>query len=89
MYSIPNRYSGANEDNYRCLCPVNGLGFANPSIVALAAYKIYGHRIVVADANTDRSVMWGSNKEAVGIYLAQVDADMIINDVLEEIRAPL
>lgn len=55
----------------------------------LAAFKIYGHRIIVADKDTDRSIMWGSKKEAVDKYLAQVDADMIINNVLEEIRAPL
>ena len=79
----------SDYNSCRCLCPLNGLQFANPSIVALAAYKVYGHRIVVADKDTDRSVMWGSNKEAVDKYLAEVDADMIINNVLDEIRAPL
>ncbi|KAF8425116.1 hypothetical protein EV426DRAFT_596394 [Tirmania nivea] len=73
----------------KCLCPVNGLRFANPSIVALAAYKVYGHRIVVADKDMDRSVMWGSKKEAVDKYLAEVDAGMIISNVLDEVRAPL
>ena len=43
----------------------------------------------MADKDTDRSVMWGSKKEAVNKYLAEVDADMIINNVLDEIRAPL
>ena len=72
-----------------CLCLRDGLQFANPSIVALAAYRIYGHRIVVADKDTDRGVVWGSRKGVVDKYLAQVDADMIINNVLEEVRAPL
>ncbi|KAI5811092.1 hypothetical protein DFH27DRAFT_531396 [Peziza echinospora] len=77
------------EHLVKCLCPLNGLQFATPSLVALAVYKIYGHRIVVADKETDRSVMWGSKKDAVDKYLAQVDADMIIDNVLEEVRAPL
>jgi len=88
-FFIPRIAPQSDHNSCRCLCPLNGLQFANPSIVALAAYKVYGHRIVVADKDTDRSVMWGSKKEAVDKYLAEVDADMIINNVLDEVRAPL
>ncbi|KAF2773149.1 hypothetical protein EJ03DRAFT_250450, partial [Teratosphaeria nubilosa] len=47
------------------LAPLHGLDFVTPSLVALGARKVYPHRLVLATAETEKSLQWGSDPEAV------------------------
>jgi len=73
----------------RCLAPLHGIDYLTPSIVALAAKKVYRHRIIVASAENDRSLQYGSNPTVVSRLLMGVSPETIIDDVIGEVEAPL
>jgi hypothetical protein len=52
--------------------------------MALAARRIYRHRIHIAGPENDRSMQWGSDFEVVEAALKGVTADDIIEDVLNK-----
>ncbi|KAJ5587526.1 uncharacterized protein N7459_003291 [Penicillium hispanicum] len=64
------------------LAPLHGIDFLTPSIVALAARKVFRHRIVVATPSDDRSLQYGSDIGAVSHILADVTPDSILDGVL-------
>lgn len=53
-----------------------------PSIVALAARKVFRHRITVTAPGEDRSLQYGSNLHDVAQVLADVTPDSILDGVL-------
>ncbi|KAJ6037143.1 hypothetical protein N7540_001422 [Penicillium herquei] len=67
----------------RLLAPLHGIDYLTPSIVALAARKVFRHRIVVASTEDDRSLQYGSNREAISHILADVTPESILDGVLE------
>lgn len=69
-------------DCYRCLAPLHGLTYATPSLIALAARKIYLHRIHVVKPEKERSMQWGSDLEAIKTLLDGLGAEDVIEDVL-------
>lgn len=71
------------------MAPLHGLDYISPSLVALAARKIYPHRIAITAPENERSMQWGSNLEAVKIVLDGVTEEGVIEDVLESVEAPL
>lgn len=73
----------------RCLAPLHGVDYVPPSLVALATTKIYRHRISVARPQDDRSMMYGSDINAVETILSDATPESIIEDVLAEVEAPL
>lgn len=73
----------------RSLAPLHGINYLTPSIVALAAKKVYRHRITIASADEDRSLQYGSHRDAVSRLLKRVNSDAIIDEVIEEVEAPL
>jgi hypothetical protein len=75
----------------RILAPLHNLLFATPSLVALAARKIYPHRILIVEPEKERSMQWGSDIEAVRELLEGVGAEDVIEDVLGSagVEAPL
>lgn len=73
----------------RCLASLHGLDYVTPSIVALAAKKVYRHRITVVSPEQDRSLLYGSDEAAVSKLLKGVTPDIIIENVLGDIEAPL
>lgn len=73
----------------RALAPLHGLDYVPPSLVALAARKIYPHRLVLATAENEKSLMWGSDPEAVKELLDGLTIEDAIEDVLASIEAPL
>lgn len=73
----------------RCLAPLHGIDYLTPSIVALAAKKVYRHRIIVASAENDRSLQYGSNPIVVSRLLMGVSPETIIDDIIGEVEAPL
>jgi len=50
--------------------------------MALAARKIYTHRIIIVSPEKERSMQWGSDVEAVGELLDGIGAEDVIEEVL-------
>ncbi|KAK6440604.1 hypothetical protein LTR95_003160 [Oleoguttula sp. CCFEE 5521] len=71
------------------LAPLHGLDYVPPSLVALAARMVYGHRLVLATPQTERSLQWGSDPDAVSRMLEGVTVNDVIDRVLEDTDAPL
>ncbi|KAK6436873.1 hypothetical protein LTR95_006930 [Oleoguttula sp. CCFEE 5521] len=83
----------AATKHLRCIAhalgPLHGLDYVPPSLVALAARKVYGHRLVLATPQTERSLQWGSDPDGVSNLLEGVTVDDVIERVLEDTDAPL
>ncbi|KAI2608237.1 uncharacterized protein GGS25DRAFT_266309 [Hypoxylon fragiforme] len=73
----------------KCLAALHGLDYVTPSLVALAAKKIYPHRIRIVDPARERSMQWGSDLSAVEALLEGVAPEDVVEDVLAEVGAPL
>ncbi|KAL2135203.1 hypothetical protein VTI74DRAFT_9409 [Chaetomium olivicolor] len=74
----------------RSLAPLHGLDYVTPSLVALAARKVYLHRIqTVQDPNRERSVQWGSEVELVRGLLEGVGAEEVVEEVLQLVAVPM
>lgn len=68
----------------KCLAPLHGLSYTTPSLIALAARRIYRHRINVATPENERSMQWGSDIRAVEAVLQGIEPDDIIEDVINK-----
>jgi len=75
----------------KCLAPLHDLDYATPSLIALAARKIYLHRIEIVKPEKERSMQWGSDLDAISALLEGIGAEDVIEDVLgsEGVEAPL
>lgn len=73
----------------KALAPLHNLNFCPPSLVALAARKVYPHRLVLATPKTERSLQWGSDPRAVQEALRDMTVEDAIEDVLLSVEAPL
>ncbi|MCJ1381249.1 hypothetical protein MMC17_004358 [Xylographa soralifera] len=73
----------------RSLAPLHDLDFVTPSLVQLAARKVYRHRIVIVAPEDERSMQYGSNLAAISELLEGIVPDMVIEEVLESIEVPL
>lgn len=76
-------------DPYRYLAPLHGLDYVTPSLVALAAKKIYPHRIEIATPEKERSMQYGSDLNAVKEVLHGVTPETVIEAVLNSVQCPL
>lgn len=74
---------------FRLLSLLHGIDYVTPSIIILAAKKVFLHRIVVATPEDDRSLQYGSDLDAVAEVLSHVTPDTILNNVLAEIDVPV
>lgn len=73
----------------KALAPLHGLDFVPPSLVVLAARKVYPHRLVLATPETERSIQWGSSPEAVRKMLEGVTVEDAIEDAIASVETPL
>ncbi|KAF1815002.1 hypothetical protein P152DRAFT_480109 [Eremomyces bilateralis CBS 781.70] len=71
------------------MAPLHGVNYVTPSIVVLAARKIYAHRLAVTKPEDERSLQWGSSLQAVRKLLDGVTVEGVIEDVLENVKPPL
>ncbi|KAF2681742.1 hypothetical protein K458DRAFT_78568 [Lentithecium fluviatile CBS 122367] len=71
------------------LAPLHGLSYITPSLVALAARKIYPHRIIITLPENERSMQWGSSLDAVKAVLEGVTVEDVIEEVLQSVEVPL
>lgn len=74
---------------YRILAPLHGLSFVTPSLVKLAARKIYQHRVVITAPEDEISLQWGSSLEAIKEYLDGLLVEDVIEEVLNTVEVPL
>lgn len=65
------------------------MDFVTPSLIALAAKKVFPHRITIAKPETERSVQFGSNLAAIQQYMEGLTPDGIIDTVLAKVDCPL
>jgi len=77
------------EHLVKCLAPLHRLDYVTPSLVALAAKKVYQHRIRIVVPEKERSMQWGSELAAVQALVDGVASDDVIEDVLGMVSAPL
>ncbi|RDL39559.1 Uncharacterized protein BP5553_03899 [Venustampulla echinocandica] len=75
----------------KCIAPLHGLSYATPSLVAIAARKIYPHRIQIVEPEKERSRQWGSDVGAVRTLLEGIGPEDVIDEVLGSsgVEAPL
>ncbi|KAK5658507.1 hypothetical protein OQA88_1899 [Cercophora sp. LCS_1] len=76
------------EQLMRSLAPLHGLDFVTPSLVALAAKKVYLHRIKMVAPESERSMQWGSELQAIETILEGIGPEDVIEDVLGMVAAP-
>lgn len=74
---------------HRVLAPLHGLDYVPPSLVALAARKVYPHRIEITAPEDERSMQWGSSLEAVKAVLSGVTVEDVVEEVLQSVEVPL
>jgi len=82
-------FGRSKADCHSVLAPLHGLDYISPSMVALAARKIYAHRITITTPENERSMQWGSSLEAVKAVLEGVTVEDVIEEVLESVEVPL
>lgn len=82
-------YGTLCSDKTRCLAPLHGLDYVTPSLVALAARKIYPHRIVIVSAPKERSMQYGSELASVASLLRDYTPESVVEEVLAGVEAPL
>ncbi|RJE18874.1 hypothetical protein PHISCL_08790 [Aspergillus sclerotialis] len=85
---ITSKANGHFQKFSRLLAPLHGLDFLTPSLVKLAARKVFRHRIILAKPEDDRSLQYGSDIKAVARVLKHVTPDSILDEVLE-LEVPL
>ncbi|EKD19578.1 hypothetical protein MBM_02815 [Drepanopeziza brunnea f. sp. 'multigermtubi' MB_m1] len=66
----------------KCLAPLHSLEYATPSLIALAARKIFPHRIHIVKPENERSMQWGSDLDAISALLEGIGAEDVIEEVL-------
>jgi hypothetical protein len=77
------------EQLMKSLAALHGLDYVTPSLVAMAAKKVYFHRIRIVTLERERSVQWGSDLAAVEAILEGIGPEEVIEDVLDMVVAPL
>ena len=68
---------------------MHSLTYVTPSLVALAARKVYPHRIYVTSPQNERSMQYGSELAAVTAMLEGITPELIIDEVLTAVEVPL
>ncbi|KAK5019327.1 hypothetical protein LTR16_001695 [Cryomyces antarcticus] len=73
----------------RALAPLHALSYVPPSLVALAARKVYMHRVLLVRPEEERSMQWGSEIEAVREAMVGVSVEGVVEEVLGAVEVPL
>lgn len=73
----------------RCLAPLHSLSYVTPSLVALAARKVYPHRLFITSPQNERSMQYGSELAAVTSMLEGITPEHVIEEVLTAVEMPL
>ncbi|KAJ9662891.1 hypothetical protein H2198_001119 [Neophaeococcomyces mojaviensis] len=71
------------------LAPLHGINFVTPSLVMLAARKVYPHRIMITNPGRERSMQYGSDLAAVVELLDGLTPQEVIEMVLRTVQCPI
>ncbi|KIX08741.1 uncharacterized protein Z518_03398 [Rhinocladiella mackenziei CBS 650.93] len=71
------------------LAPFQGIDYVTPSLVALAANKIYPHRIIIATPDRERSAQYGTDLASAQDLVQDLDPHKVIQNVLETVECPI
>jgi len=71
------------------LAPLHGIGFVTPSLVMLAARKVYPHRIVIAEPGRERSMQYGSDLATIAELLDGLTPPEVIEAALNTVQCPI
>lgn len=71
------------------LAPLHGINFVTPSLIALAARKVYTHRIKIAVPARERSMQYGSDLAAVDQLIDGLTPQEVIEIVLNTVQCPI
>ena len=72
----------------RYLAPFHGIDYVTPSLVALAAKKIYPHRIIMATPSRERSTQYGTDISAARDLVGDLDQNKVIQAALDTVECP-
>ncbi|KIV87871.1 hypothetical protein PV11_03389 [Exophiala sideris] len=70
------------------LAPFHGIDYVTPSLIALAAKKIYPHRLVIATPHRERSTQYGTDVATARDLLRDLDPETVIQNVLDTVQCP-
>lgn len=73
----------------RTFCVLHGTLYATPSLVALAARKIFPLKLELCAPQDEPTLHYGSDIKLVSKWVSKWDAEMVIDDVLNNVMAPL
>lgn len=76
-------------DLAKYLAPLHGIDFVTPSLIDLAAKKVFPHRLIIAPADRERSTQFGSDVDAVKMYVDGLTPEVLIDIVLAKVPAPI
>lgn len=71
------------------LAPLHGISYVTPSLIDLAAKKVFPHRLVIAGPERERSTQFGSNVDAVRQYMQMLTPELVIESVLAKVPTPI
>ena len=75
-------------DLAKYLAPLHGIDYVTPSLLELAAKKVFPHRLIIASPDKERSTQFGSDIEAIKQYLKGLDPETIVDAVLAKVPTP-
>jgi hypothetical protein len=76
-------------DLAKYLAPLHGINFVTPSLIELAAKKVFPHRLTIARPDQERSTQFGSNVEIIKQYVEGLSPELIIDNVIAKVPVPM
>jgi hypothetical protein len=76
-------------DLAKYLAPLHGIDFVTPSLIELAAKKVFPHRLIIARPDQERSTQFGSNVEVIKQYVESLSPELIIDKVVAKVPVPM
>lgn len=73
----------------RAFCVLHGTLYATPSIVAVAARKIFPLKIELCQPSNEPTLHYGSDVNLLNKWVLKWNSEMVIDDVLNSVSAPL
>ncbi|KIW21569.1 hypothetical protein PV08_02149 [Exophiala spinifera] len=70
------------------LAPLHGIDYVTPSLIALAARKVYPHRLIIATPSRERSTLYGTDLATAQYLVEDLDPDKVIQNVLDTVECP-
>lgn len=73
----------------RLLCVLHDYDFATPSLVAVAARKLFPFRIEICNPKDEPSLKYGGDIKIVTQWMKKWDTELVVEDVINVVPPPL